>query len=76
MPPGYPTVLIGGQPAARVTDLGMCASPAGPDMLPNPITVGALTVLIGGLAAAYLGSAMAHPGSMVTEGYPQVEVGP
>jgi uncharacterized Zn-binding protein involved in type VI secretion len=76
MPPGCPTVLIGGQPAARVGDLGLCASPAGPDMLPNPIAVGAMTVLIGGQPAAYLGSAMTHPGSEVVEGYPQVEVGP
>ena len=75
-PPGCPTVLIGGQPAARVGDLGMCTSPAGPMTLPNAITVGAATVLIGGQPAAYLGSEMAHPGSEVTGGFPQVEVGP
>src|SRR4051794_19070138 len=74
MPPGCPTVLIGGQPAARVTDLGLCVSPAGPDTIPNPILVGSPTVLIGGLPAAFLGSAMAHPGSEVTGGSPPVGV--
>jgi uncharacterized Zn-binding protein involved in type VI secretion len=65
-------VLIGGQPAARVSDFGLCVAPV-PN---NPITVGAATVLIGGLPAAYLGSQMAHPGSAVTGGFPAVEVGP
>jgi uncharacterized Zn-binding protein involved in type VI secretion len=74
--PGCPEVLIGGLPAARVTDLGMCTSPAGPLTLPNAITVGSSTVMIGGLPAAYLGSEMEHPGSLVTGGCPTVEVGP
>ena len=39
MPPGCPTVLIGGMPAARVGDMAACGA---------PIIVGAPTVLIGG----------------------------
>ncbi len=39
VPPGCPTVLIGGMPAARVGDMAACGA---------PIVVGAPTVLIGG----------------------------
>ena len=39
VPPGCPTVLIGGMPAARVGDMAACGA---------PIIVGAPTVLIGG----------------------------
>ena len=39
LPPGCPTVLIGGMPAARVGDLAGCGA---------PIVLGCLTVLIGG----------------------------
>jgi uncharacterized Zn-binding protein involved in type VI secretion len=38
-PPGCPTVLIGGLPAARMGDLTSCGA---------PIVMGAMTVLIGG----------------------------
>lgn len=38
-PPGCPTVLIGGMPAARMGDMGACGA---------VITVGAPTVMIGG----------------------------
>ena len=38
-PPGVPTVLIGGLPAARMGDLAGCGA---------PIVLGAPTVLIGG----------------------------
>lgn len=38
-PPGCPTVLIGGMPAARIGDFAACGS---------PIIAGALTVMIGG----------------------------
>ena len=38
---GCPTVLIGGMPAARVTDMATCVGP------PDTIVAGAPTVLIG-----------------------------
>ena len=65
-PPGCPTVLIGGQPAARVGDMCICVSPA-----PNVIAMGAFTVLIGGLPAARMGDMTAHGGTIVF-GYPTV----
>ena len=58
---GEPTVLIGGQPAARLSDttvpcmLGGCV-PGGPGM----IAKGSATVLIGGLPAARVGDMTAH----------------
>jgi len=59
---GQPTVLIGGLPAARVTDTTLpcmlvpCV-PAGPGM----IAKGSTTVLIGSLPAARLGDMTTHP---------------
>jgi len=38
VPPGFPTVLIGNMPAARVGDMSGCGA---------PIIKGALTVMIG-----------------------------
>lgn len=55
--PGSPTVLIMGQPAARLSDLHTCSMPppAGPHP-PSPIAgPGVPTVLISGLPAAVLG---------------------
>lgn len=66
--PGEPTVLIGGLPAARVTDMCVCVGP------PDTITSGSATVLIGGLPAAYMGSETAH-GGIVTLGVPNVIIG-
>jgi uncharacterized Zn-binding protein involved in type VI secretion len=68
LPPGCPTVLIGGMPAARVTDLATCVGP--PDM----IALGSPTVLIGGLLAARLGDVTAH-GGVVVIGCPTVIIG-
>ena len=59
IPPGCPTVLIGGLPAARVSDICTCAGP--PDM----IAMGSMTVLIGGLPAARMGDMTAHGGLIV-----------
>jgi uncharacterized Zn-binding protein involved in type VI secretion len=53
------TVLIGEQPAARVTDLTICVGP------PGIIAMGSVTVLIGGLPAARLGDPTAHGGTIV-----------
>ena len=59
MPPGCATVLIGGQPAARVSDLCTCSGP------PDSIVMGSATVMIGGMAAARMGDSTAHGGSIV-----------
>src|SRR5271169_7173677 len=63
--PGCPTVLIGGMPAARVSDMLVCVGP------PDVIAMGSFTVLIGGMPAAQLGSMCAHGGTVVV-GYPTV----
>jgi len=68
LPPGCPTVLIGGMPAARVGDMLVCVGP------PDVIAVGSFTVLIGGMPAAQLGSMCAHGGAVVL-GYPTVLIG-
>lgn len=57
--PGAPTVLIGGLPAARVTDMAVCVGP------PDTIVAGAPTVLIMGLPAARIGDPTAHGGAIV-----------
>jgi uncharacterized Zn-binding protein involved in type VI secretion len=68
LPPGCPTVLIGGMPAARLGDMATCVGP------PDVIAMGAPTVLIGGQPAARLGDPTAHGGSIVL-GCPTVLVG-
>jgi uncharacterized Zn-binding protein involved in type VI secretion len=56
---GYPTVLIGGQPAARLTDMHTCpmVTPGTPPVphVGGPVTLGSATVLIGNLPAARMG---------------------
>ncbi|MCH7413870.1 PAAR domain-containing protein [Belliella sp. R4-6] len=59
LPPGEPTVLIGGMPAARVGDMATCTGP------PDSIVAGSATVMIGGMPAARLGDSTAHGGSIV-----------
>lgn len=59
LPPGEPTVLIGGMPAARVGDMAVCTGP------PDSVVAGSTSVLIGGLPAARMGDSMAHGGSIV-----------
>jgi uncharacterized Zn-binding protein involved in type VI secretion len=66
--PGAPTVLIGGLPAARVTDMCVCVGP------PDTIVSGSATVLIEGLPAAFMGSETAHGGTIVI-GVPNVMIG-
>jgi uncharacterized Zn-binding protein involved in type VI secretion len=51
--PGVATVLVGGLPAAVLSDNHVCAFPSGNP--PSPVAVGSATVLIGGLSAARLG---------------------
>jgi len=57
--PGAPTVLIGGLPAARVSDLCTCVGP------PDSIAKGSTKVFIKGLPAARLGDSTAHGGVIV-----------
>lgn len=68
LPPGMPTVLIGGMPAARVSDMAVCVGP------PDVIVKGSFTVLIGGLPAARMGDNTAH-GGMIAIGFPTVMIG-
>ena len=69
LPPGCPTVLIGGQPAARATDKCTCVGP------PDLIAKGSPTVLIGHLMAARIGDLTGH-GGVITLGCPTVMIGP
>lgn len=59
LPPGCPTVLIGGLPAACLGDMATCVGP------PDAIVAGALTVLVGGRPAARLGDSCAHGGVII-----------
>ena len=73
--PGAPTVLIGGQPAARVGDVHTCAlpPPAGPHP-PNPVSTASSTVTICGLLAARLGD-LTGCGAAIVTGSPNVSIG-
>lgn len=68
LPPGAPTVLIGGMPAACVGDMCVCTGP------PDSIIMGSATVLIGGKPAARIGDSTAHGGTIVV-GCPTVLIG-
>lgn len=68
LPPGAPTVLIGGLPAARLGDMCTCAGP------PDVIIRGSATVLIGGKPAARMGDNTAH-GGLIVIGCPTVQIG-
>lgn len=59
LPPGCPTVMIGGMPAARVGDMLTCTGP------PDSIIMGSSTVMIGGAPAARQGDSTAHGGAIV-----------
>ncbi|HQT89756.1 MAG TPA: PAAR domain-containing protein [Acidiphilium sp.] len=56
---GSPNVLIGGLPAARVTDKPTCVGP------PDTIVMGSPTVQINGFMAARMGDQTAHGGVIV-----------
>lgn len=70
LPPGVPTVLIGGLPAATMGSLVFCTS--GPAI----ILMGSPTVWIGGKPAARLGDPTAHGGAVIGPGCPMVIIGP
>lgn len=65
IPPGAPTVLIGGMPAARMGD--SCG--------PDAIVKGSATVLIGGMPAARVGDLSAGGGAVMPPGCPTVLIG-
>jgi uncharacterized Zn-binding protein involved in type VI secretion len=67
LPPGAPTVLIAGAPAARVGDMCLCVGP------PDSIVMGSTKVLIGKLPAARMGDSTAHGGT-ITLGAPTVMI--
>ena len=67
LPPGVPTVMIGGLPAAVVG--GMCTCVGPPDM----IVKGSMKVMIGGRPAARMGDQTAH-GGVIVAGYPMVMI--
>jgi uncharacterized Zn-binding protein involved in type VI secretion len=68
LPPGAPTVLIGGMPAACLGDMCICTGP------PDSIVKGSATVLIGGKPAARMGDTTAHGGAIIL-GCPTVIIG-
>jgi uncharacterized Zn-binding protein involved in type VI secretion len=68
LPPGCPTVLISGMPAARATDMATCVGP------PDLIAMGSVTTMIGNMPAARLGDPCGHGGAIVL-GCPTVLIG-
>jgi uncharacterized Zn-binding protein involved in type VI secretion len=78
---GFPTVLIGGQPAARMGDMHTCpmATPGTPPVphVGGPITLGSATVLIGNQPAARMGdmATCVGPPDTIAAGYPTVLIG-
>jgi len=68
LPPGAPTVLIGGLPAARMGDPAMCVGP------PDTIVKGAFPVPISSKPASRMGDQTAHGGILVA-GCPTVLIG-
>jgi uncharacterized Zn-binding protein involved in type VI secretion len=66
--PCVSTVLIGGLPAAVVSDMCTCAGP------PDTIVKGSVTVFIGGMPAARQGDQTAH-GGVIVGGLPTVIIG-
>jgi len=68
LPPGKPTVLIGGLPAATLSSMCTCVGP------PDSIVKGSATVMIGGMPAARMGDSTAH-GGVIVAGAPTVMIG-
>jgi uncharacterized Zn-binding protein involved in type VI secretion len=68
LPPGVPTVIIGGMPAAVVGNMCTCVGP------PDVIAKGSMTVMIGGMPAARMGDNTAH-GGVIVMGLPTVMIG-
>jgi uncharacterized Zn-binding protein involved in type VI secretion len=77
---GFPTVMIGGKPAARVSDMHTCPMTTGPvPHVGGPILPpGGIMVLIGGLPAARMGDmcTCVGPPDTIIIGAPTVLIGP
>ena len=77
---GFPTVLIGGQPATRVSDMHTCPMVTGivPHVGGPILPPGSPTVLIGGLPAARMGdmATCVGPPDTIVKGMPTVLIGP
>jgi uncharacterized Zn-binding protein involved in type VI secretion len=67
LPPGVPTVLIAGLPAAVVGGMATCAS------APDVLAQGSTKVMIGGRPAVRMGDMTAH-GGVVVMGAPTVMI--
>jgi uncharacterized Zn-binding protein involved in type VI secretion len=67
LPPGAPTVLIAGLPAARVGDMATCVGP------PDAIAMGSTKVMISGKPAARMGDQTVH-GGVIVAGAPTVMI--
>jgi uncharacterized Zn-binding protein involved in type VI secretion len=65
---GCPTVLVGGMPQARVSDMLTCVGP------PDAVALGSFTVLVGGMPAARMGDLCTHGGTIIM-GCPTVLIG-
>jgi len=78
---GFPQVLIGGQPAARMGDMPTCPmqTPGTPPIphVGGPILKGSATVLIGGQPAARQGdmATCVGPPDTIVSGAPTVQIG-
>ena len=68
IPPCCPTVIIGGMPAARVSDMATCVGP------PDSIVKGSATVIICNMPAARIGDNTVH-GGVIVSGCPTVIIG-
>jgi uncharacterized Zn-binding protein involved in type VI secretion len=68
MPAGEPTVMIGGMPAARMSDKATCVGP------PDVIVMGSVNVHTGNIMQARQTSTTAH-GGLVSVGFPTVMIG-
>lgn len=79
IPPGCPTVLIGGMPAARLGDMHTCPMVTGTvPHVGGPISMGSASVLIGNLPAARVGdmaTCTGPPDSIIPPGCPTVLIG-
>ena len=80
---GFPTVLIGGQPAARVGDMHTCpmvtpGTPPVPHVGGPVLPPGSPTVLIGNMPAARMGdmATCTGPPDTIVAGCPTVLIGP
>ena len=78
---GVPTVLIGGQPAARLGDMHVCpmVTPGLPPIphVGGPVALGSATVLLGGQPAARMGdmATCVGPPDTIAVGCPTVLIG-